>query len=198
MGVMSVQLGSGEFRYEPVEEWESLPSGARLIECPGVAVDDRDQVYVLTRNVEFPVLVFNREGDFLRTWGQGIFSARTHGISISPDGHIFCVDDGTHTVTKFTPEGELVVTVRPAHGEGGRLRLEFSVRDTGRGIPEQVMGTLFDAFRRRVKPGEYVFSSAGLGLSICRKLVAAMNGRLWVESNGARGSAFVVELPRAT
>lgn len=108
---MSVRLGSGPFTYEALEEWESLPSGARLIECPGVAVDRDDQVYVLTRNVENPVLVFNREGDHLRTFGQGVFSARTHGISVSPDGHIFCVDDGTHTVTKWTPEGELVMTI---------------------------------------------------------------------------------------
>ena len=108
---MSVRLGSGAFQYEPVDGWENLPQGARLVECPGVAVDAQDNVYVLTRNVEYPVLVFNREGDFLRTWGQGTFSARTHGISVSPDGHLFCVDDGTHTVTKFTPDGQLVLTI---------------------------------------------------------------------------------------
>jgi DNA-binding beta-propeller fold protein YncE len=108
---MSVRIGSGEFTYEPLAEWESLPEGMRLIECPGVAVDASDQLYVMTRNTENPVLVFNREGDLLRQFGKGIFSARTHGIVVAPDGSIFCVDDGTHTITKFTPEGELLMTI---------------------------------------------------------------------------------------
>lgn len=108
---MSVKVGSGSFTYEALAEWESLPDGMRLVECPGVAVDASDQVYVLTRNPENPVLVFNREGDLVRQWGAGTFSSRTHGIHIAPDGSIFCVDDGTHTITKFTPTGELQMTI---------------------------------------------------------------------------------------
>ncbi len=108
---MSVTVGSGTFRYEALAEWESLPEGMRLIECPGVAVDASDQVYVFTRNIDNPVLVFNREGDLLRTFGQGIFSARTHGIHIAPDGSIWCVDDGTHSISKLSPEGEVLMTL---------------------------------------------------------------------------------------
>jgi DNA-binding beta-propeller fold protein YncE len=102
---------SGSFSYEAIEQWESLPEGARLIECPGVAVDDEDLVYVLTRNTDFPVLVFNREGDFLRTFGQGTFSNRTHAIEFTPDGNLLCVDDGRHTVTKFSRDGQLLMTI---------------------------------------------------------------------------------------
>ncbi|HEX3870779.1 MAG TPA: peptidyl-alpha-hydroxyglycine alpha-amidating lyase family protein [Pirellulales bacterium] len=108
---MSVHIGSGQFTYEALADWESLPDGMRLIECPGVAVDADDQLYVMTRNPENPVLVFNREGDLLRQFGKGIFSSRTHGIVVAPDGSIFCVDDGTHTITKFTPDGELLMTI---------------------------------------------------------------------------------------
>jgi signal transduction histidine kinase len=72
--------------------------------------------------------------------------------------------------------------------------VEFSVRDTGRGIPPQVMTTLFDAFRRRQKAGEYTFSSAGLGLSICRKLVEVMGGELHVETAPEAGTRFYFEL----
>jgi signal transduction histidine kinase len=81
-----------------------------------------------------------------------------------------------------------------------RTRVQFSVRDTGRGIPPEVMSTLFDTFRRRSKPGEYTFSSAGLGLSICRKLVAAMGGELKVETALSCGTRFYfeVELPLAS
>lgn len=121
---MSVRLGSGPFQYEPVEGWESLPPGVRPIECPGVAVDARDQVYVLTRNVENPVLVFNREGDYLGSWGQGIFSARTHAIELGPDGTLWCVDDGSHTVRQFTPAGAPLLTLatpdQPAPRWSGR------------------------------------------------------------------------------
>ena len=63
---------------------------------PGVAVDSHDNVYVLNRS-EHPVIVFDRDGNFLRSWGEGAFSDRTHGIYVGPDDSVFCVDDGLHT-----------------------------------------------------------------------------------------------------
>ena len=116
-------LGDGDFRYEAMAEWESLPDGVRFIECPGVAVDSHDRVYVLTRNREYPLIVFTPGGDFLRSFGQGVFSELTHGISIGPDDSVYCADYGTHTVTKFTPDGELLMTIgtpgRPSKMWGG-------------------------------------------------------------------------------
>ena len=108
---MSAKLGSGSFKYEALDGWESLPEGVRLVEVPGVAVDSHDNVFVLTRNKDHPVIVLSRDGGFLRSFGQGIFSERTHGILIGPDGSVFCADDGNHTITKFTPEGELLMTL---------------------------------------------------------------------------------------
>ena len=99
----------------------------------------------------------------------------------------------TTNALKFTNVG----TVRVAGVAKPRNRVEFSVSDTGRGIPPQVVATLFDAFRRRVKPGEYAFSSAGLGLSICRKLVDSMRGELAVQTELEQGTtfSFSLELP---
>ena len=91
---------------------------------------------------------------------------------------------------KFTNEGRVSLTVRPV----GRTRVEFEVQDTGRGIPPHVLATLFDAFRRRQAPGDYAFSSAGLGLSICRKLIVAMGGELVVETELERFTRFRFEL----
>jgi signal transduction histidine kinase len=96
----------------------------------------------------------------------------------------------TTNALKFTSTGFVEVTGKQL----SRTRVEFSVRDTGRGIPPQVMSTLFDAFRRRQKPGEYTFSSAGLGLSICRKLVEVMGGELHVETASEAGTRFYFEL----
>ncbi|MDI3341198.1 MAG: hypothetical protein QJR03_11785, partial [Sphaerobacter sp.] len=66
---MTRTLGSEAFRYEALAEWEQLPATMRLIECPGVAVDADDRVYVLTRNPANPVLVFDAAGTLLRTFG---------------------------------------------------------------------------------------------------------------------------------
>jgi len=96
----------------------------------------------------------------------------------------------TTNALKFTTDG--YVEVRADQGEG--TRVEFSVRDTGRGIPPQAMLTLFESFRRRAKQGEYAFSGAGLGLSICRKLVEAMHATLRVETTPESGTRFYFEL----
>jgi signal transduction histidine kinase len=96
----------------------------------------------------------------------------------------------TTNALKFTAEGSVDVMAR----QTGARRLEFSVRDTGRGIPPQSMATLFEPFRRRQKSGEYAFSGSGLGLSICRKLVEAMGSSLRVETTMGTGTRFFFEL----
>jgi signal transduction histidine kinase len=101
----------------------------------------------------------------------------------------------TTNALKFTAEGFVEVTARQTTPRG----IEFSVRDTGRGIPPQSMATLFEPFRRRQKPGEYAFSGSGLGLSICRKLVEAMGSNLQVETAPSYGTRFyfTLDLPLA-
>ncbi len=97
----------------------------------------------------------------------------------------------TTNALKFTSEG--YVELRADEGEGDKV--VFSVRDTGRGIPPQAILTLFEPFRRRQKQGEYAFSGAGLGLSICRKLVEAMRSNLKVEPvQQETGTRFFFEL----
>jgi signal transduction histidine kinase len=90
---------------------------------------------------------------------------------------------------KFTSVG--VVDIVAKHQSA--TRMEFSVRDTGPGIPAEVMGELFEPFRRR-EAGTQSFSSAGLGLAICSRLVSRMDGELRVESNPASGTRFSFEL----
>lgn len=100
----------------------------------------------------------------------------------------------TTNAIKFTSTGSVAVTCR----ELDRSRIEFSVQDTGRGIPAHVLDNLFEAFRQRQAPGDYAFSSAGLGLSICQLLVRAMGGDLSVETELERGTRFyfTLDLPQ--
>jgi signal transduction histidine kinase len=96
----------------------------------------------------------------------------------------------TTNALKFTAEGFVEVLAR----ETGPQAVEFSVRDTGRGIPPQSMASLYEPFRRRQKQGEYAFSGSGLGLSICRKLVEAMGSILEVETSSGQGTRFFFTL----
>src|ERR1700736_4679124 len=103
-------LSSSQLRFEVVEGWEQLPAGFVHLDSCGVAVDSDDNVYLLTRD-DARLIVYSREGEFLRSWGEDLFSARPHGITIGPDDSIYCVDDGSHCVYKFTRAGELVLTI---------------------------------------------------------------------------------------
>jgi len=105
---MSVVLGTGEYKYEVVENWAKLPDGWDFKEVGAVGVDSKDQVYVFNRG-EHPMMVFDRDGNFLRSWGEGLFR-RAHGLHIGPDGMLYCTDDGDgHTVRKITPEGKVLM-----------------------------------------------------------------------------------------
>jgi hypothetical protein len=109
-------------RYEPVPGWGRLPDGWRYVECAGVAVDARDQVYVFTRG-EHPVIVFDRDGTCLRAWGEGQVR-RAHAITLDAEGMVWLTDDLQHTIRRFTPEGKWLLTIgdpdRPATLQGGQ------------------------------------------------------------------------------
>jgi DNA-binding beta-propeller fold protein YncE len=104
-----VTLGTANYTYEVVENWAKLPAGWGFKEVAAVGVDAHDNVYAFNRG-EHPMMVFDRHGNFLRSWGEGVFP-RAHGITASPDGTLFCTDDGDHTVRKCTLEGKVLFTL---------------------------------------------------------------------------------------
>jgi len=101
---------SGEIKYSVVQGWEQLPKDYVHRDVAGVAVDGEDRVYLICRG-DHPVMIYDQKGSFLRSWGEGEFTYRTHGISVGPNGTIFCTDDGNHTVRQFTPDGKLLMTL---------------------------------------------------------------------------------------
>lgn len=102
-------LGEGRFRYEIVAGWGELPADVEAGDISAVAVDRNDNVHVFARGRD-PVLVFDRHGALLRTWGQGLFS-RPHGLEIGPDDTLVTTDDGDSSVRVFTLQGRLLATI---------------------------------------------------------------------------------------
>ena len=98
--------GSGDYRYEVVEDWGQIP---QLGLASGVACDSEDRVYVFNRQPQPAMLVFERDGEFLGAWGEALFK-KPHGVWISPDDEIYTTDTTDHTVRKFSLSGELLQT----------------------------------------------------------------------------------------
>ena len=76
----------------------------------GVACDSQDRVYIFRRTHIPAILVFDSEGNFLRSFAEDLFET-PHGIWISPDDRLYCTDVGNHTVTKLSLEGEVLMTL---------------------------------------------------------------------------------------
>ena len=102
-------LGETPFKYEVDHDWAQLPDGWEFKDVAGVGVDSKDNVYVFNRG-EHPMIVFDRAGNFIRAWGEGLFP-RAHGIHLGPDDMLYCTDDGDHTLRKCTPEGKVLMTI---------------------------------------------------------------------------------------
>jgi two-component system sensor histidine kinase/response regulator len=91
---------------------------------------------------------------------------------------------------KFTESGEVVVRVEQKANENGQLMLNFSVSDTGIGIAQDKLASIFDAFVQADMSTTREFGGTGLGLAICHKLVSLMGGRIEVDSEPGEGSTF--------
>ena len=104
-----MHLGRGDYQYEVIADWARLPAGWSFGWIPSVAVDSQDCVYVYSRS-EHPMVVFDREGNFLTSWGDGILKD-AHGIFIDADDNIYCTERLTHCVHKFNRDGELQWTL---------------------------------------------------------------------------------------
>ena len=99
----------------------------------------------------------------------------------------------TTNALKFTDEGYVEIVAQ----EGPGTKIEFAVRDSGRGIPQEKITTLFQPLRKEAGRRGQLFSQTGLGLTICRKLATAMKSELKVESRTGWGTRFFFELDLA-
>jgi len=149
---MATIVGNGEYRYRIVENWAKLPDGWSFKEVAAVGVDRNDNVYVFGRG-EHPMMVFDRDGNFLRSWGEGQYP-RAHGVHMGPDDSIYLTDDGGHFVRK-------------CRIEDGKVLLELGVPGTP---APYLSGEPFNrCTHTALSPKGEIYVSDGYGNSVVHK-----------------------------
>ena len=96
-------VGAGKYTYRLEQDWAKLPPGEEFGTVSAVATDSHDRVYVFQRK-DPPVMVFDREGNFLNSWGNGNFE-NPHGIFIADDS-VYITDREGSVEMKYTLEGK--------------------------------------------------------------------------------------------
>src|SRR3989442_12517834 len=111
-------VGKGKYTYELIENWAALPPGEAFGNVSAVATDSQDRVYVFQRK-DPPVMVFDRNGTYLRCWGIGAF-ANPHGIYIADDV-VYLTDREDSVCLTYTLDGRLLQILghRGVHSDTG-------------------------------------------------------------------------------
>ncbi len=105
-------LGQGDYKYEVVDGWAKLPEGWVFSLVSDAAIDSRGRIYAFTRG-KHPIIVFDKDGNFITSWGYGEFGlspnlvSQSHGIFIGPDDQVYLTDSFQHIVRRYTRLGEL-------------------------------------------------------------------------------------------
>ena len=100
----------------------------------------------------------------------------------------------TNNAVKFTQQGEIAIVTEVLEKSKDQVRLKFTVRDTGIGMTQNQIDRLFQAFTQADTSTTRKYGGTGLGLTICKRLVEMMGGKIWVESQQDVGSHFMFEV----
>jgi DNA-binding beta-propeller fold protein YncE len=95
--------------FVPAPGFPQVPAGVTLGKCSAVAIDSHNRIFVFHRG-RTPILCFDREGSFVRGWGDDAIQS-PHGIRIDSDDNIWTTDTGHHLVLKFSPQGKLLLAL---------------------------------------------------------------------------------------
>ena len=102
-------VGSGDYTYAVEEDWAKLPDGWAM-PAAAVAGDSQDRVYCFNRDPQHPVCIFDRQGNFLSSWGDGLI-AFAHAILLDQHDNVWLVDRNEHQVHKFTADGQHLLSL---------------------------------------------------------------------------------------
>lgn len=128
-------FGAGKYTYEVIPNFGKLPTGWKWGWIPAVACDSKDNVYVYSRSAH-PLVIFDREGNFLDSWGENVLKD-AHGIFIDKEDNVWCTERETHCVHKFNPQGQVVLTIGTPGVQGAndgdpfRLPTDLAIASTG-------------------------------------------------------------------
>ncbi len=172
--------------YKVDPAWPRRPAGVEWGQTAGVAVDDKDQIWVHTR-ANPPVQVYNAAGKYIRGWGEGLIGA-AHYLKIGPRGNIWVADVKDHVVRQFTTEGKLLKTLGTP-GEAGDDERHFN-KPTDMAITPDGQVFVSDGYgNSRVvhfdRNGKFVkaWGKSGTGpgqFNLVHAIVVDSNGRLYV------------------
>jgi DNA-binding beta-propeller fold protein YncE len=107
--VVETLVGSGKYTYEAQEDWAKIPAGMDM-PAAAVTVDSEDRVYCFNRSKGQPIMVFDRDGNYLHHWGEGVFRF-PHAIRADENDHLWTVDRDHNQMMLFTTDGELLRTI---------------------------------------------------------------------------------------
>jgi signal transduction histidine kinase/CheY-like chemotaxis protein len=96
---------------------------------------------------------------------------------------------------KFTSQGSVGVRVAMVEDQGEEKIIQFSVVDTGIGIPDAKKDLVFNSFSQADETTTRMYGGTGLGLAICKRFVEKMGGSIWIESEEEAGSSFIFKIP---
>ncbi|MEW6996722.1 response regulator [Colwelliaceae bacterium BS250] len=96
--------------------------------------------------------------------------------------------------TKFTEQGQIVISIKLVQQQNKNIKLRFAVQDSGIGMSLEQQQKLFKSFSQADSSTTRKYGGTGLGLTICKKLVALMGGDIWVESEVGKGSCFFFDV----
>ena len=101
-------VGTGKYTYEIVEGWGSLPQGWELGQT-AIVTDSQDRVYLFNRS-DHPLIVLDRDGNFLSAWGEGVLSD-AHGMFIDAEDNLYLPVKNNHVVLKYSSQGNLLMSL---------------------------------------------------------------------------------------
>src|SRR5258708_1848831 len=125
-----------KIEFVPVPGFPQVPAHVTLGKCSAVAVDSRSQVYLLHRG-KVPLLCFDRDGKFVRGWGDEYVNT-PHGLRIDRDDNIWITDIGNHLVLKFSPAGKLLLSLGTVNKPGSGLEQFDKPSDVAFGPGEEL------------------------------------------------------------
>lgn len=194
--------------YERVYPWAQMPEGLPWAQTIGVEQGPDGNIYALHRCFETncverdepPILVFTSSGEFVRSWGEGMF-VRPHGFHIDFQGNVWTTDDRAHVVYKFSSQGELLMTLGTAgvRGDGPNefdQPTDILVAPDGNLFVTNGHGMGADRVMKLTSDGDFIkaWGSSGSGpgqFNIPHALALDSQGRLFVgDRNNARVQIF--------